>query len=156
MKLLRETIQQIILEDVCAGASAKIQQGLDEIEKRDLNVEVSILIDGYDIKLLDESGSVVGEFEVSSSRLCPAYITMYTDVDSYLQGTGIGAVMYDVAIEVAALLARLNKPSLAFIIEGMCEWRCCECFCNKTQIRMQQSKFHRKLLNYVDRLGLSH
>jgi len=104
MKLLRETIRRLILEEVCAGATAKIQQGLDEIEKRDLVIEVHIFSNGYDIKLVNSSGSLVGQFEVATSRRCPAYITMYTDVDDYLKGTGIGAVMYDVAVEVATKL----------------------------------------------------
>ncbi len=108
MKLLRSTIQRIILEEVCAGASAKIQQGLDEIEKRNLKIKAKIFSDGYDIELLfvwpNGSINVVGQFEVARSTLCPAYITMFTDLDVDLQGTGIGAVMYDVAIEIATSL----------------------------------------------------
>ena len=104
MKLLRETVRKIILEDVCVGATAKIQQGLDEIEKRDLYVEVEIFNNGYDIKLVNSRGGGVGQYDVSTSRLCPAYITAWTDVDFNLKGTGIGAVMYDVAIEVATKL----------------------------------------------------
>ena len=104
MKLLRETIRNFILESVCAGASAKIQRGLEEIEKRNLEVKAEIFSDGYDIRLHGPGDWVVGSFEVSTSRLCPAYITMYTDLAGDLQGTGIGAVMYDVAIEIATSL----------------------------------------------------
>ena len=110
MKLLRKTIRRVILEEVCAGASAKIQQGLDEIEKRNLKIKAKIYSDGYDIFIYldrpnkDTGKQVVGGFEVSKSRLCPAYITMFTDLDGYLIGTGIGAVMYDVAVEVATSL----------------------------------------------------
>ena len=103
MKLLLETLRKLILEEVCADATARIQQGLDEIEKRNLVIRVDIFTNGYDIKLL-EGDSLVGEFEVSTSKRCPAYITMFTDLDSRLQGAGIGAVMYDVAIEVATKL----------------------------------------------------
>jgi len=105
MKKLRETIRRVILEEVCAGASAKIQQGLDEIEKRNLEIKVQIFSDGYDITLHEvESQREVGQFEVSSSRLCPAYITTWTEVNPKLKGTGIGAVLYDVAVEVATTL----------------------------------------------------
>ena len=105
MKLLRETIRRVILEEVCVGASAKIQQGLDEIEKRNLEIKVLIFSDGYDITLREvESQRTVGQFEVSSSRLCPAYITTWTEVNPKLKGTGIGAVLYDVAVEVATSL----------------------------------------------------
>lgn len=103
MKLLRKTIRRVILEEVCAGATAKIQRGLDEIEKRNLVIKVDMFTNGYDIQLL-EGNSLVGQFEVSTSRLCPAYITMYADLDSQFQDAGIGAVMYDVAIEVATKL----------------------------------------------------
>jgi len=108
MKILRETIRRVILEEVCAGASAKIQQGLDEIEKENLAIKAEIFSDGYNIELLfvwsNGNSSVVGQFEAGRSTLCPAFITMYTDLDGDLQGTGIGAVMYDVAVEVATSL----------------------------------------------------
>ena len=108
MKLLRETVRRLILEDACAGATAKIQQGLDEIEKRDLYVVVDIFLEGgYDISLRKGnkiSGRVVGEFEVGKSRRCPAYTTSWSDINPTLHKTGIGAVLYDVAIEVATQL----------------------------------------------------
>lgn len=110
MRLLRKTIRRMILqEEVCAGATAKIQQGLDEIEKRDLYVVVDIFLEGgYDITLREghkTAGRKVGEYEVGTSRLCKAaYITQWSDVDQALQKTGIGAVLYDVAIEVATQL----------------------------------------------------
>ena len=109
MKLLRKTIRRMILqEEVCAGATAKIQKGLDEIEKRDLVIEVDIFHEGgYDITLRqgrEPSAKTVGQYEVGTSRLCPAYITMWTEVNPTFQKTGIGAVLYDVAIEVATEL----------------------------------------------------
>tara|TARA_X000000950_G_scaffold7522_1_gene8215 strand:- start:609 stop:1235 length:627 start_codon:yes stop_codon:yes gene_type:complete len=107
MKLLRETIRKLILEEVCAGATAKIQQGLDEIEKRDLVIQVDMKgQDGYNVVLKQNGGPghYYGLYEVGTSRLCPTYITMWTDVNPTLQKTGIGAVLYDVAIEVATQL----------------------------------------------------
>ena len=109
MKLLREAIRRLILEDVCAGATAKIQKGLDEIENRDLVIEVDIFLKGgYDIILRQGRGSnakTVGQYEVGTSNQSKAaYITMWTDVHPHLQKTGIGAVLYDVAIEVATEL----------------------------------------------------
>ena len=93
MKLLRETIRRLILEDACAGATAKIQKGLDEIEKRDLYVVVDIFHEGgYDISLRKGnkiSGRVVGEFEVAKSRRCPAYTTSWSDVNPILQKLGL-------------------------------------------------------------------
>lgn len=101
MKLLRETIRNILLEEICAGASDKIQQGLDEIEARDLRVEVSISGSAYEIKVFDDYGEV-GIYEASlDDDKCFAYTTDWTNVDDELKGTGIGAVLYDIAIEVA-------------------------------------------------------
>jgi len=107
MKLLRRTVRKLLVTEMaCAGATAKIQQGLDEIEKRDLVIEVEFVeLGGYDVFIREaESLMTVGMFEVSASRVCPVYITAWTEVNGYLAGTGIGAVMYDVAIEVATKL----------------------------------------------------
>ena len=108
MRILRQTIKRILLEEVCAGATSKIQKGLDKIEELNLYVEVTIYSNGYDINLREVWGSgfrrIVGQYEVGTSRLCPAYITMWTDVNPRFQNTGIGAVLYDVAVEVATKL----------------------------------------------------
>lgn len=110
MRLLRKTIRKVILEEVCAGATAKIQQGLDEIEKRNFMIAVDIFREGgYDIELRKRLpkglSQVIGQYEVGTSRLCKAaYITQWTEIDPTLQKTGIGAVLYDVAIEVATQL----------------------------------------------------
>ena len=108
MEVLRKAIRKVILEEVCAGATAKIQQGLDEIEKRNLKIVVDIFQEGgYDIELhevWDTGSRIIGQFEVYKSRTCAAYTTSWSEVNPTLQKTGIGAVLYDVAIEVATQL----------------------------------------------------
>ena len=102
MKLLRETIRNILLEELCAGATDKIQQGLDEIEKHNLFIQVeSDGVRGYDVILL-EKDNMVGYFEVSASKRCkPSFVTTWTEVKPKYENTGVGAVLYDVAIEYA-------------------------------------------------------
>lgn len=109
MKLLRETIRSLILQEVCAGVNAKIQQGIDEIERRNLFIRAEIDGDrGYDVILEeapDGGGRIVGHFEVAKSTQCePSYVTLWTEVNAGLHNTGIGAVLYDVAVEVATQL----------------------------------------------------
>lgn len=103
MKLLRQAIRKLILEEKCAGATDKIQQGLDEIERRNLFIVVEPDGSrGYDIILHEAEGTQRGMFEVSASKKCKAtYITTWTKINPEFENTGIGAVLYDVAIEYA-------------------------------------------------------
>lgn len=88
-----------------------IQKGLDEIEKRDLKIEVYIdpVGDGgYDVVLMSGSGDQsLGHYHVTASNaytVCASFVTISTEVDSELRNTGVGAVIYDIAIEVATKL----------------------------------------------------
>ncbi len=111
MNNLRKYIRKTLLAEACAGATAMIQKGLDEIEKRDLKIEVYIdpVGDGgYDVVLMSGSGDQsLGHYHVTAGNsytVCASFVTMETGVDSELRNTGIGAVLYDVAIEVATKL----------------------------------------------------
>ena len=106
MKLLRETIRKLLITEVaCAGATAKIQQGLDEIEKRNLHVHVIPENGGFDwgyvVLLKDSDNKTVGQFEAATTPECASFVTQWTEVDSSLRNTGIGPVLYDVAVEFA-------------------------------------------------------
>lgn len=106
MKLLRETIRKLILEEVCAGATEKIQQGLDEIERRNLVIGVIKQGSGYNVILNEKEGmgSLLGQFDVTTHPDAPesVFVTAWTEVDPSLENTGVGAVLYDVAIEFAS------------------------------------------------------
>ena len=111
MEELRKYIRKTLLAEACAGATAMIQKGLDEIEKRDLKIEVYIdpVGDGgYDVVLMSGSGDQsLGHYHVTASNaytVCASFVTISTEVDSELRNTGIGAVIYDIAIEVATKL----------------------------------------------------
>ena len=107
MKLLRETIHNLIMEaEICAGATSKIQQGLDKIEELDLRVIVSPEWAGADfgfVVLLKDSNDITkGQFEVATDPDASVFITAWTEVNPSLANTGVGAVLYDVAVEVAS------------------------------------------------------
>lgn len=104
MKNLRQYVRRLLLTEVCNGATAMIQRGLDVIEQRDLRVEVYIGNYGYDVILVSGDGIKRGLFEVTTVEDCPAYSTVWTEVKGDLKGTGVGAVMYDIAVEVATKL----------------------------------------------------
>ena len=123
---LRQVIRNLILETACNGATAKIQQGLDEIERLNLNVEVKQQgARGYDVILRDGT-QIVGLFQVSTPPdYCKStYVTEWTEVDSSLENTGIGAVLYDVAIEYATKLGSyLTCDRLSVSDEAKRMWR---------------------------------
>ena len=107
MKLLRETVRKIILEEeVCTGATTKIQQGLDKIEELDLRVIVTPewagADFGYVVLLKDPNDITKGQFEVTTHPDASVFITAWTEVNPSLKNTGVGAVLYDVAVEVAS------------------------------------------------------
>ncbi len=115
MKHLRQYVRNLILTEACTGATAMIQKGLDEIEKRDLKIEVyiepkmsGITNGGYDLVLMSSDGFYdLGHYHVTASSKyvpCATFVTVSTEIDSELRNTGIGAVLYDVAIEVATKL----------------------------------------------------
>lgn len=111
MKLLRETIRKFLITEVtCAGATAKIQQGLDEIEKRDLRVIVIPEGGGFDwgyvVLLKDSNNKTVGQFEAATTPECASFVTQWTEIDSSLRNTGIGVVLYDVAVEFATMMGQ--------------------------------------------------
>jgi len=109
VKLLRETIRKLLITEVtCAGATAKIQQGLDEIEKRDLRIVVIPEDGGFDwgyvVLLKDSNNLTVGQFEAVTTPECASFVTQWTEVHSSLRNTGIGVVLYDVAVEFASMM----------------------------------------------------
>lgn len=111
MKHLRQYIRRTLLAEACAGATAMIQKGLDEIEKRDLKIEVyldPVGDGGFDVVLMSDSGDQsLGHYHVTAANaytVCAAFSTVSTEIDYELRNTGIGAVIYDIAIEVATKL----------------------------------------------------
>ena len=108
---IRKSIRNLLItESVCAGATAKIQQGLDKIEELDLRVIITPEWAGVDfgfVVLLKDSNDIsMGQFEVTTNPEASVFITSWTEVNPSLRNTGVGSVLYDVAVEVAS--KRLN------------------------------------------------
>jgi GNAT superfamily N-acetyltransferase len=129
MKQLRQFIRKILLTEACEGATSKIQQGLDEIEKSNLFVEVEQDGDqGYVVilrQVWDTSDRVVGMFEVITRPDCqPTYVTQWTEINPLFANTGVGAVLYDVAIEYATKLGSyLTCDRVSVTPEAKRMWR---------------------------------
>jgi GNAT superfamily N-acetyltransferase len=128
MKLLRETIRKLILEEVCAGATEKIQQGLDEIERRNLVIGVIKQGSDYNVILNEKEGmgSLLGQFDMTTHPDAPesVFVTAWTEVDPSLKNTGVGAVLYDVAIEVATKLGKyLTCDRISVTDDAKSMWR---------------------------------
>mgnify|MGYP006237730925 FL=1 len=112
MKLLRETIRGILLEDACASiTNTNINGGIAELEKQGLHivsyyspqehdsgVAQSIGLHVYD-DLDNQKAYWLGEYQVTGENCLDAFQCTNTDVQN-LRGTGIGALLYDVACEL--------------------------------------------------------
>ena len=108
MKLLRETIRRLILESVCDQTNNKIQQAISELEFHKLTVEWRKSSRDLVVKIKAQDGTTMAYLDASTTNthynlLChDAFIIGYTEVESPYRGkTGFGALIYDIAIELA-------------------------------------------------------
>ena len=111
MKLLRETIRKLILEDACQGINKKVYGGILELEKQGLHITSAHNPKEYDsgiakrigLFVYDEMGKQRGAWMGSSKyggdECLGAFQCAYTST-SDLKGTGVGALLYDVACEL--------------------------------------------------------
>ena len=119
MKLLRQTIRQLIKESLCDQANDKIKGAIDILERDGLEVilnnpvhwfkkgmsrDMSIYIYPKGEFETDPIGNAaVGEFnaEKANGECLDAFITSWTNVSPPYRGKGIGALLYDIAIELS-------------------------------------------------------
>ena len=104
---LERTLRGILLEDSCASLNSKLQGAIDQMIEHDLSVEYQQWPDRIIVRLIrPEAPIVVGTlradkdpewlgacndgFVVGNARVRPQY-----------RGTGVGALMYDVMLELA-------------------------------------------------------
>ena len=114
MKLLRETIQKILLEEfACAAITNKnIGGGIAELERLGLKITSFYSPQEYDsgvppnigLHVYDDLGGDkahwLGSYQVTGENCLGAYQCTNTDSRN-LRGTGIGALLYDVACELS-------------------------------------------------------
>ena len=113
MKTLRKTIRNILLEEfACASiTNPNIGGGIAELERLGLHivsyyrpeeydsgVANSIGLNVYD-DLGDQKAYWLGEYQVTGEPCLGAFQCTHTDAQN-LRGTGIGALLYDVACEL--------------------------------------------------------
>jgi len=113
MKLLRETIRKLILENTCENLNSQIQKGISELEKRDLHVRSLHTPEEYDsgyadkleIYVLDAGGFDLAQWTADlpyglGHEECLQAWTCSGAYTEELKGTGVGALLYDLAIEL--------------------------------------------------------
>ena len=126
MKLLRETIRIILAEDACASISnTNINQGIAELERLGLHILSYYRPEEYDSGVAESIGLLVfddrekqkatwlGEFQVTGEHCYGAFQCTNTSTGN-LRGTGVGALLYDVACELvgkAGLSSDRNEVS---------------------------------------------
>ena len=114
MNVLRQTIRNLILESACDNANAKIKNAIDYIERNGLYIEISDRLHFFTRDMNSEMGiqliardgfatETVGElFADKTYEGCyGAWVVANTSIDEGFRGTGIGALIYDVATELA-------------------------------------------------------
>ena len=112
MKLLRETIQKVLLQEyACEGINKTLWSGILEMDRLGLTMKSSWSPEEYDsgvaksidVGVYDDLGRQVaywvGEFQVTGEHCHGAFQCTNTDAQD-LRGTGIGALLYDVACEL--------------------------------------------------------
>ena len=113
MKLLRETIRSLILESACDPINDKVAAGINEIaiQKCTIRIEndgddmfIAILGLGNSTKAIIELGDTwAGPVSSEDAPCHGAWIVLWSTVNGLDgRGKGVGALLYDVAIETAA------------------------------------------------------
>ena len=105
MKVSRALIRKIIIESACNQVNKKIFSGIDAMKANNLIITIdhsynSLRVEAYH----DTTGEVAGYIEASKSfqlKCAGAYIVSNTEVEQDFRNLGIGALLYDVAIEIA-------------------------------------------------------
>lgn len=126
MRLLRETIRMILTEDACASiTNPNIGGGIAELERQGLHIVSYYSPEEYDsgtaesigLNVYDKNGDQkawwMGEFQVTGEHCHGAFQCTNTNVQN-LRGTGVGALLYDIACELvgkAGLSSDRNEVS---------------------------------------------
>ena len=136
MKLLRETVRSLILQEIlkrrtshvkeqptgpCAAANSMIQKGIQTLEKFDLEIHHYQGMSGMRVivKLAGEN-TKVGILKATQDpyalegKCNDGWMVEWSKIEEDMRGTGLGALMYDVALELvgeAGLMADRNQVS---------------------------------------------
>ena len=104
--MIRKYIRAVLLERkrACPGVNPYIKRAIDYLKRT--RMSVTIKNDGKKmvIKFLDSKGKKIGVYRAkksSAGRCYGAWITTWSNVDEDFEGLGLGALLYDIAIEEA-------------------------------------------------------
>ena len=121
MKLLRETIRRLILEsDACLQLNNVLQGAIDKMDEHDLEIVHSLGHNKLRMTIKEKtSGKTKGILkadkpDVDEGKCYGGYIVQWAKVEPALRGTGLGALLYDVALELVGgigLIADRNSVS---------------------------------------------
>ena len=108
MKILRQTIRKLLINEArCAEATKKIQNAIEFMHANNMYIKFyKGYFGGLEIRLVQEYK--VGDYEpelrergmLDAVKLEPAHVISYTEIDRDLEGLGLGALLYDVAVEM--------------------------------------------------------
>ena len=112
MKLLRETIRKLILQEyACEGINKTLWSGILELDRQGLHISSYYSPEEYDSGVAKSIGLIVyddigrqkatwlGEYQVTGEDCLGAFQCTNTSTGN-LRGTGVGALLYDVACEL--------------------------------------------------------
>ena len=108
MKLLRETIRRLILEsDPCLQLNNVLQGAIGELEKHNLEIVHSMNQNKLRMTIKEkDSGQTKGILKADKAdpdwegRCYGGYIVQWAKTEPEYRGTGLGALLYDVALEL--------------------------------------------------------
>ena len=108
MKLLRETIRRLILEsDACLQLNNVIQSAIDKMVEHDLEIVHSLGHNKLRMTIKEKtSGKTKGILKADKAdpewdgRCYGGYIVQWAKTEPEYRGTGLGALLYDVALEL--------------------------------------------------------
>jgi len=107
MKLLRETIRKLLLEDACATLNDKVTQGIETLHSQGLAVSYEKMSNYIEVLVRNAhgAGATLGEIQaVKDPDFGPcsnAYIVQWVRTHPKIRGKGVGALLYDVCFELA-------------------------------------------------------
>lgn len=122
MKLLRETITRLILEShACDNLNQVLQDAIDRMVEHQLEIVYNMYSNKLRIMIKDKvSGKTVGILKADKADpewdgpCWGGYIVGWAKVEPTHRGTGLGALLYDVALELVGsrgLMADRNSVS---------------------------------------------
>ena len=122
MKLLRETITRLILESqACDNLNEVLQDAIDRMVEHQLEIVHNMYANKLRIAIENKaSGKTVGILKANKADpewdgpCYGGYIVEWTKVEPALRGYGLGALLYDVALELVGnrgLIADRNSVS---------------------------------------------